>query len=51
MNDATALRAFRGRIENGMGDELEIQYLNALRDRTPVQINEALLPQVAGGMP
>lgn len=49
--DASALRAFRGRIESGMGDELEIQYLNALRDRTPVQINEALLPQVAGGMP
>ena len=49
--DAAALRAFRGRIEASMGDELETEYLSALRDRTPVQVNEALLPQVAGGMP
>ncbi|UPG71424.1 hypothetical protein MVG78_12665 [Roseomonas gilardii subsp. gilardii] len=51
VNDAAALRAFRGRIEASMGDELETEYLSALRDRTPVQVNEALLPQVAGGMP
>lgn len=45
--DASALAALRGTIEQSMQDELESQYLAALRERARVRINPELLPQVS----
>ena len=45
--DPAALAGVRGIIEQSMQDELETQYLAALRTRAQVRINQDLLPQVS----